>query len=276
MIDLPRTLDYPIVAIGDLHGQRDELERLVEKLEALPEWPDCALVFLGDFVDRGPRRPGDDRPRDGIAAASRRAVRPSWATTTSPWSGPPGSTADPPSPYWVDRYRTRYDHHETFEGYLGRTAMTWGGAWEKDLDALREAIPEEHRDFLASLPWLVEAPGHLFLHNGLSHELVATAEEQVEALRARRWDRSLLRPIPGTATDMLWEPEYPVWLGADRGLSESPLPHPGKVQVTGHDRVRRPDVNDVRIRLDTSGGVGTLTACLLRSAAAEPVFMQGR
>ena len=54
----------------------------------------------------------------------------------------------------------------------------------------------------------------------------------------------------------LWEDEYPVWLGADRGLSASPLPHPGKVQVTGHDRVAEPDVNEVRIRLDTSGGRG--------------------
>src|SRR5438105_2161419 len=54
VIELPKTLDYPIVAIGDLHGQRDELRRLVETLERLPEWPEVALVFLGDFVDRGP------------------------------------------------------------------------------------------------------------------------------------------------------------------------------------------------------------------------------
>src|SRR4051794_4759331 len=134
---------------------------------------------------------------------------------------------------------------------------------------------EEHREFLASLPWVVEAPGHLFLHNGLSDELMVTAEEQVEALRSKRWDRSLLEPMPGSATDIHREPEYPVWLGADRGLSEAPLPHPGKVQVTGHNRVRRPDVSDIRIRLDTSGGRGTLTACLLRSAGAEPVFLQG-
>jgi serine/threonine protein phosphatase 1 len=182
----------------------------------------------------------------------------------------------PPSPYWIERYRTCYDHQETVESYLGRPAMTWDGAREKDLDALRLAIPGGHGNFLASLPWLVEAAGHLFVHNGLSDELGASAEEQVEALRARRWDRSLLRPIPGTNTDRLWEPEYPAWLGADRGLSASPLPHPGKVQVTGHDQVRRPDVIAVRIRLDTSGGTGELTACLLRSAEAEPMFIPSR
>src|SRR5206468_1953969 len=55
---LPTSLDYPIVAVGDLHGQRPELERLVDRLEAVEEWPACALVFLGDFVDRGPDVPG--------------------------------------------------------------------------------------------------------------------------------------------------------------------------------------------------------------------------
>lgn len=36
---LPTIVDYPIVAIADLHGQHAELARLVEELETLPEWP---------------------------------------------------------------------------------------------------------------------------------------------------------------------------------------------------------------------------------------------
>ncbi|HEU5115715.1 MAG TPA: hypothetical protein VFT74_03490, partial [Isosphaeraceae bacterium] len=180
----------------------------------------------------------------------------------------------PPSPYWIDGYRTRYDHHQTFESYLKRPAMTWGSAWEKDLDELREAMPREHRAFLSSLPWVVESSGHIFLHGGLSPELQANPEEHVEALHARRWERKLLKPVPGTNTDKLWTDDYPVWLGADKGLSQSPLAFPGKIQVTGHVRVKKPEVNDVRIRLDTSGGLGKLTACLLRSADAEPEFIQ--
>jgi serine/threonine protein phosphatase 1 len=68
--------------------------------------------------------------------------------------------------------------------------------------------------------------------------------------------RSTLKPEPGTSTDTFWQPEYPVWLGADRGLSERPLAHPSKVQVTRHVRVSEPDVNPIRIRLDTGGGQG--------------------
>ncbi len=55
---LPTSLDYPIIAIADMHGQRDQLKRLVTRLKTLPEWDDCALVFLGDFVDRREDVPG--------------------------------------------------------------------------------------------------------------------------------------------------------------------------------------------------------------------------
>src|ERR1700733_978593 len=55
---LPTNLDYPIIAIADLHGQLEQLERLVARLEMTSEWDDCALVFLGDYVDRGEDVPG--------------------------------------------------------------------------------------------------------------------------------------------------------------------------------------------------------------------------
>ena len=38
-------VDYPIVAIPDLHGQRAGLERLLARLGRLPEWARCAVVF---------------------------------------------------------------------------------------------------------------------------------------------------------------------------------------------------------------------------------------
>jgi serine/threonine protein phosphatase 1 len=60
---------------------------------------------------------------------------------------------------------------------------------------------------------------------------------------------------------MIWENEYPVWVGADRRLSESTRRHPSKVQVMGHERVDKPEVDDSRIRLNTSGGSGALTGC---------------
>ena len=119
VIDLPTALDYPIVAIADLHGQRDELLRLVGRLEAMPEWPDCSLAFLGDFVDRGPRRPWQTidlvlellrRPPGGSAVMGNHDLALVRAARLD---------GGPPSPYWVEGYRTRYDHHETFEATSG-------------------------------------------------------------------------------------------------------------------------------------------------------------
>ena len=42
----PIAVDYPIVGIPDLHGQRAGLERLLARLGRLPEWARCAVVFL--------------------------------------------------------------------------------------------------------------------------------------------------------------------------------------------------------------------------------------
>jgi serine/threonine protein phosphatase 1 len=270
-VNLPTTLSYPLIAIGDVHGQRAELLGLLTRIKSLPEWDDCSLVFLGDFVDRGEDVPGTidlvlallSRPAGGSAVMGNHDLALVRAARLDD---------GPPSPYWIESYRDRYDHDTTFLGYLGRRPDRGGRHWERDLDELKSAMPERHRAFLVSLPWVVESPGHLFLHCGLSPELGATAEEQVAAMHLKEWDRSILKPVPGTKTDLLWQSEYPVWIGADRNLSKSPLPYPGKVQVTGHVQVSTPDVTRRRIRLDTSGGFGTLTACLLRSSDAEPVF----
>src|SRR2546423_937377 len=48
----PAAVDYPVLAIGDLHGRVGWLDKLAAKLRTLPEWPAARLVFLGDFVDR--------------------------------------------------------------------------------------------------------------------------------------------------------------------------------------------------------------------------------
>lgn len=46
-----------IYAIGDVHGRRDLLDRLIEQIEAdartLPDGTVCQIVFLGDYIDRG-------------------------------------------------------------------------------------------------------------------------------------------------------------------------------------------------------------------------------
>lgn len=62
--------------IGDLHGDREQLDRLLSRLP--PLGPDDTLVFLGDYIDRGPDSRGVvQRVReiaDGIARRGGRCV----------------------------------------------------------------------------------------------------------------------------------------------------------------------------------------------------------
>ena len=44
-----------IFAVGDIHGCADELRMLINKL---PLASDSTVVFVGDYVDRGPNSPG--------------------------------------------------------------------------------------------------------------------------------------------------------------------------------------------------------------------------
>jgi serine/threonine protein phosphatase 1 len=272
-MNLPTTVDYPVIAIGDLHGRVEWLDKLVAKLRLLPDWPTAKFVFLGDLVDRVPTvKALVSRVLELIAEKPGSSCV--CGNHDMALSGAAGLAREPAA-YWVLRYGRDYDHDFTFRSYLGRVPQYHHAEdWPDDLAALREAMPADHRAFLGNLPWMVEAPGHVFLHNGLSPELDAPASVQLECLRRKVWDRSIVNPKFGTATDTHFTPHYPVWVGADRKLSENPLPIPGKVQVSGHIKIDAPDVSPVRIRIDTSGGVvEPLTACVLRGPTADPVFV---
>jgi serine/threonine protein phosphatase 1 len=273
-MQLPTRIEYPIIAIGDLHGRVAWLDQLIARLRLRPEWPHAKLVFLGDLVDRTD------------------TVKPLVSRVMELLTEKPGSTCvmgnhdlalvnaaglhdRPPPAYWVKQYASNYDHKPTFESYLGRTPDYLPvGRWEQDLADLKAAIPAQQRDFLASLPWVAEADGHIFIHNGLSPELDCPATVQLECLHRKIWDRAVVNPRFGTDTDRLFKAEYPVWLGADKKLSANPLPLPGKVQVSGHVKVDVPDVSDVRIRTDTSGGIcEPLTGCILTGPTDALVFV---
>jgi len=270
---LPTIIEYPIIAISDLHGQVEWLNKLVVRLKELPEWPVAKLVFLGDLVDR------NDTVKELVSRVIELIAE------------KPGSTCvmgnhdlalvkaagldGPPSESWTQRYADNYDHVSTFISYLGKEPQYYSADdWRNDLLLLRDAIPPAHRDFLADLPWVAEAEGHIFLHNGLSPELDCPPSIQLECLKRKVWDRATVNPKFGTDTDRLFNTEYPVWLGADKRLSANPLPFLGRMQVSGHIRIDEPDANAVRIRIDTSGGVREpLTACLLCDPVSEPVFI---
>ena len=51
---LATRIDGPVVLIGDVHGQVDLLDRLMDRLARREDFRDRWVGFLGDLVDRGP------------------------------------------------------------------------------------------------------------------------------------------------------------------------------------------------------------------------------
>src|SRR6476469_9933133 len=119
-MELPTRIEYPVIAIGDLHGRVQWLDKLVAKLRLCSEWPRASFVFLGDLVDS----------TDGVKSLVRRAMeliseKPGstcvmrhhdWALVNAAGLHVPAASA-----YWVKQYACYYNHTATFESYLGRT-----------------------------------------------------------------------------------------------------------------------------------------------------------
>jgi serine/threonine protein phosphatase 1 len=126
--------DGRLFAIGDMHGCADELERLLGAVTATAK---DTVVFLGDYIDRGP----DSRAVIDLVLAWRR----SSAAQVVCLKG---------------------NHEDMALGYLGRGGQ-WGEAWHRNGGAAalrsyglpggaspseaRAGMPDEHVAFLDSL-----------------------------------------------------------------------------------------------------------------------------
>jgi serine/threonine protein phosphatase 1 len=155
----------PIYAIGDIHGQLDELQRILSWIEA-DGGPDAQIVFLGDYVDRGPASAGVIDLLLHAQAAQR------------PWVTLQGNH---------DRYFSRFLSHKSVRDSCSASGLHWlnprlGG--DKTLasygihadehadmtmahHAALQSVPQAHRDFLSDLPCLHVTPDLAFVHAGI-------------------------------------------------------------------------------------------------------------
>jgi len=235
MKPLADKIDGPVAVIGDLHGQFEQLNSLITRLETMSDASTRWVVFIGDFLDRG------SNPRGTLGRVIRwMAERPRITAIMGNHdlaiAAALGWVDTPRQSNWDTRYPGSYDPRTTFESY---------GVAEGDLDGLRQAMPDEHKQFIANLPWCVEHPDYLFVHAGLLSDQAYS--EQISALRARDFTRN-----------------RPPWL-CDRDLDDSALPHGCDVTVvSGHKRKSQVIFRDQRILVDTTGGIGgKLSAVLL-------------
>lgn len=234
-VSLATKINGPVTVIGDVHGQVDKLEAVLDQLAARPDFQQRWLVFIGDFVDRGPDPKGavdlflrllKQHPRTTAIAGNHEfgmAAALGWYPTAE-------------FAMWSEHWVNHYDSETTFASY---------GVAHGDLAALNAACPAAHRDLLANLPWAVEHPLFLFVHAGL--DPYAPFDMQLRILRQR--DFSLNRPQ---------------WLCSKSFVdADPPFDCPVPV-VSGHVRVPMVQLRPRRILIDTTGGSdGELSAVLL-------------
>lgn len=211
----------PIYAIGDIHGQLEELERVLDLVRA-DGGEDAQIVFLGDYVDRGPDSKGVvQKLIDGHAAGR-------------PWVTIKGNH---------DRYLTRFLDEMSVYDPNTRTGLVWfnprlggdktllsygiqaeeGAPLEPILDEARDIVPQAHRDFLNARPLTHATDDLLFVHAGIR---------------------------PGVALEHQIEDDL-IWIRAgflDHEASFGPL------VVHGHTALDHPEHAGNRVNLD--GGAG--------------------
>jgi serine/threonine protein phosphatase 1 len=155
-----------IYAIGDLHGHLEALERLLDQIQ--PDLTQERLVFMGDYIDRGPQ------PK-GVVDYVLRLKN----------SAPP------------DQVICLKGNHETMflnflkgedrqlfllNGGLSTLKDYWGREW----DQLEELVlPPDHERFYRELRLYYDTPRYIFVHGGLRPGVPLEDQEEEDLLWIR-------------------------------------------------------------------------------------------
>lgn len=229
-----------IYAIGDIHGQLVELDRVLSLIEA-DGGPDAHIVFLGDYTDRGPDSRGVlDRLINGVSQGRR-------------WTVLRGNH---------DRMFCRYltdgnEHDERIKsgkGWLnpslgGPTTLASYGVNIEEGDILKRAqaaVPPEHLAFLESRSLWYETDDLLFVHAGIK---------------------------PGVPMDEQDEDDL-IWIREGFLDHEEPFE---KLIVHGHTALEQPTHFGNRIDIDSGAGYGRpLTAAVFEGTDCFILTETGR
>lgn len=228
-----------LYAIGDIHGELALLDRLLAMIARdAAQRPDrrVVLVFLGDYIDRGPDSRGVlDRLIDGpLPDAQARFLAGNHEAAMLDFLADPTANA-----HWLD-----FGGAEALASYGVRASVgvRERGRLKSLRDQLDDRLPDAHRRFLNNLESLASYGDYAFVHAGV---------KPGRALNRQRRD------------DMLWLREP---------FLSSPLRHE-KVIVHGHTIVETPEIHPNRIAVDTGAyATGVLTAVVLDGV--ERSFLQ--
>lgn len=228
-----------IYAVGDIHGRRDlfdELSSLIQS-DLLTGPPDIITVFLGDYIDRGPRS------YDVLE-------RLSAGDFPTPFVALRGNHEEVALKFLEDEsvlesWR-KFGGLETLHSYgvaVGEVLRGKGYAAAKE--KFNERLPRDHRSFLSMTRLSVSYGDYFFCHAGIR---------------------------PGVALDDQGSEDL-LWI-RDEFLSYSGTHE--KFIVHGHTPVEAPDTRHNRINVDTGAfATSRLTALVLEGTDRRFLFATG-
>ncbi len=221
--------DRRVYAIGDVHGRVDLLMELLDRIGG-DDWrrkqrDDTTLVLLGDYIDRGPNS------REVIDFIIK--LREQWPSVTCLMGNHEQVFQ---MAIQGDEQAVRFF---TRQGVGGRETLMSYGARADELDRMSatelwewidQAVPQAHKDFLASLNSMAIIGDYAFVHAGIQPGV--PMEEQEE-------------------TDLYWIRDT---------FLEDEAPHPYMI-VHGHSIRESVERRSNRIGIDTGAyATGRLTA----------------
>ncbi len=167
-----------LYAVGDIHGERDKLDAL---LGMLPLQSDDSLVFLGDYVDRGP----DARGVVDLLLEFSKLYRCTFLIGNH-------------ESMFLDFLGWKGDRYLVGDAFLrnggDRTLASYGYFELEDPDPHRFRLPTEHEQFFQRLDLYRQESGYLFVHAGLGTAIQGESEVESALQRSRAedflWDRT--------------------------------------------------------------------------------------
>ena len=215
----------PIYAVGDLHGNVAEFDRILALIER-DGGADARVVFLGDYVDRGADSrglldrliAGRDAGRDWITLLGNHDRMFAWFLEDTPRH----------DPHLLVGYHWLHDRLGGVE-----TLRSYGVEFEgqirlEDLHAMAlAAVPRAHIAFLRGLVRMHQTPDLAFVHAGIRPGVPLNEQRE---------------------NDLVW---------IRKSFHDHKGPHP-KLIVHGHTPVDRATHYGNRVNLDTGAGYGRL------------------
>lgn len=220
--------DLRIYAIGDIHGRLDLLlkmyDAIIEHRDRQPV-ADWRIIHLGDYVDRGSDSKG---VIDFLIRATEQEARVIALAGNHDVGFLDFLAAPNPEELFAHN-----GGRETALSYGVRIDFSDRAAFPAQAEALREAVPEAHRDFLRGLKFSCEFGDFFFCHAGIRPRIPLDSQDPNDLI----WIREAFLKFEGL--------------------------HP-KIIVHGHTPSPEADVRANRVNVDTGAfRSGVLTALVV-------------